>query len=197
MERKNRALFLDRDGTIIVETNYLSSVRDLRLIRGTARALNRDRRAGFKIVIISNQAGVAKGYFTEREVMTVNKELLKRLKRGGVTVDGVYYCPHHPEGVNPAYTRKCECRKPGIELLKRAARSLNLDLGKSYLIGDRSSDIEAGKNAGCHTVLVRTGYGNAELKKMQECREVLPDSTAGNIGEAVEIILTREKRPAE
>ena len=156
--KKNIAVFLDRDGTINEEVGYLDSLDKLKIIPTACEAIKLINLSGMKAVVISNQAGVAKGFFTEEFVHTVNNRLLALLKKKGAFIDQVYYCPHHPEEGNGAYLQKCNCRKPAPGMLLQAARELNIDLSRSYLVGDRFLDMEAAKNAGAKGILVKTGY---------------------------------------
>jgi D-glycero-D-manno-heptose 1,7-bisphosphate phosphatase len=153
------AVFLDRDGTVIDEVDYLSSPDEVRLIPGAADAIARLNALNMPIVIVTNQAGVARGYFPESRVAEVHARLDRLLAGRSAHVDGYYVCPHHPREGAPPYRRDCDCRKPRPGLLLRAAADLGLDLASSCLIGDKLSDLEAGASAGCHTILVRTGYG--------------------------------------
>jgi D-glycero-D-manno-heptose 1,7-bisphosphate phosphatase len=158
------AVFLDRDGVLIEEIGYLSEPSQVRLIPGAGAAVARLNRLGVPVVVVTNQAGVARGKFPEENVRAVHEHLDKLLAAGGARIDRWYYCPHHPTaGVGP-YRVLCACRKPAAGMLLTAARELNLDLAGSVLIGDKLSDLEAGAAAGCSTILVRTGYG-AEHQK--------------------------------
>jgi len=153
------AIFLDRDGTINVEKNYLYRFEDWEWIPGAQAAIARLNRAGFLVVVVSNQAGIARGFYTEQDVMSLHERVLVDLNGSGGNIDAFYYCPHHPEhGDN----RGCDCRKPSPGMLLEAARTLNIDLSKSWMIGDKAIDIQAGQLAGVSTILVRTGYGEGE-----------------------------------
>jgi D-glycero-D-manno-heptose 1,7-bisphosphate phosphatase len=153
------AVFLDRDGTVIEEVEYLATPDEVRLIPGAADAIARLNALEVPVVVVTNQAGVARGFFPESRVAEVHARLDRLLADRSAHVDRYYVCPHHPrEGVAP-YRRECDCRKPRPGLLLRAAADLRLDLASSCLVGDKLSDLEAGASAGCHTILVRTGYG--------------------------------------
>ncbi len=157
--RRIGAVFLDRDGTLIEEVDYLASPDEVRLIPGAADAVARLNALGVPVVVVTNQAGVARGYFPESGVAEVHARLDRLLAERSAHVDRYYVCPHHPtEGAAP-YRRECDCRKPRPGLLLRAAAELGLDLAASCMVGDKLSDLEAGAAAGCRTVLVRTGYG--------------------------------------
>ena len=152
------AVFLDRDGTLIEEVHYLAAAEQVRLLPGAADAVRRLNEAGVLVVVVTNQAGVARGYFPESRVAEVH-ERLSTLLAEHVRIDAYFHCPHHPtEGVG-VYRVECECRKPKPGLLLAAARELDIDLARSWMIGDKPSDAEAGAAAGCRTILVRTGHG--------------------------------------
>jgi D-glycero-D-manno-heptose 1,7-bisphosphate phosphatase len=154
------AVFLDRDGVVIEDGHYLGSPDRVRLVPGAAEAVAALNRSGWRVVIVSNQSGVARGMFTERDVDSVHSHLADLLHGYGARIDAFHFCPHHPEGEVPEYRLTCECRKPSPGMLVRAAAELRIDLGASWMIGDRVTDLEAGAAAGCRTVLVRTGYGS-------------------------------------
>jgi D-glycero-D-manno-heptose 1,7-bisphosphate phosphatase len=156
------AVFLDRDGTLNREVHYLGDPDQLELLPGAAEGLRRLRAAGFRLVVITNQAGVARGYFSEKDVQRVHARLQALLRARGAEVDAFYYCPHHPEGQG-AYRRACPGRKPGTALYERAARELGLDLARSFVVGDKDTDLQPGIALGCRTILLRTGYGQALL----------------------------------
>jgi D-glycero-D-manno-heptose 1,7-bisphosphate phosphatase len=165
---RSPAVFLDRDGTIVREVEYLARPEQLALLPGAAEGMRRLREAGYRgyrgyrLVIVTNQAGVARGYFDEDDVRRVHERLREMLREQGADVDAVYYCPHHPQGQG-AYRRECPCRKPGTGMFERAARELGLDLARSVVVGDKVTDLLPGVELGCRTVLVRTGYGQSLL----------------------------------
>lgn len=168
------ALFLDRDGTIIEDVHYLARPEQVVLIPGSAEAIRRANRTGAAVVVVTNQAGVAKGLYTDACVHAVHRHLSELLAEHGATIDAYYHCPHHPtEGAEP-YRMACACRKPGTGMLLRAAAVHDLDLGRSWMVGDRPSDAEAGVAAGCRALLVRTGYGAA----LPAADNVVPDLLA-------------------
>src|SRR5262245_33354588 len=176
------AVFLDRDGTLIEEVNYLAEPEQVRLIAGAADAVRSLNDAGGLVVVVTNQAGVARGLFPESRVHAVHERLTALLAEHGARLDGFYYCPHHPsEGVGE-YRRECDCRKPKPGLLRVAARELDIDLSRSWMIGDKVTDAQAGAAAGCRTILVRTGHGR-ELPAELPLASVVDDITA-----AVEIV---------
>jgi D-glycero-D-manno-heptose 1,7-bisphosphate phosphatase len=153
------AVFLDRDGTVIHERGYLHRLDLIEPFSYTADALTMLARAGYALVIVSNQAGVARGYFDEAFVQEAHRHLAGLLARDGIVMDGYYYCPHHPDGIVEPYRRACRCRKPGPGMVERAAAELKLDVSRSFVIGDKWLDVELAQNAGARGVLVRTGYG--------------------------------------
>ena len=165
-ERVNKAVFLDRNGVITQEPpNYAHRIDQLKLIPKSAEAIRILNKNGFKVVVVSNQSGLARGYYQEKDVEIYNGAMKKELEKRDAYIDAIYYCPHHSEAKIEAYRIDCDCRKPKPGMLKRAEKDLNLDLKQSFLVGDKISDIEAGYRAGCKTILVLTGYGNNELKK--------------------------------
>jgi D-glycero-D-manno-heptose 1,7-bisphosphate phosphatase len=187
-----RAIFLDRDGTICEEVGYVNHVDRFRLLEPGVEAVLRANRAGFQTVVVTNQAGVARGYFDEDLVHHVHERMRELLAERGARLDGIYYCPHHPEVGGDRYRRQCRCRKPAPGMLERARDEMGIDLASSYMIGDTGKDIEAGHRAGAVTVLVLTGYGKGELTYRSASWKVRPDHIADNATEAVDWILERE-----
>ena len=155
----HRAVFLDRDGTINVEKNYLHRVEDFAFIAGVPAAIQRLKEAGFLVIVVTNQSGVARGYYSREAVCRLHEHLQQELRRHGTGIDGFYVCPHHPtEGIGDNRI-DCDCRKGAPGLLLQAARDHGIDLDRSFMVGDKLADIEAGQAAGCRSLLVRTGYG--------------------------------------
>ncbi|GAG11552.1 unnamed protein product, partial [marine sediment metagenome] len=150
-EPTNRAVFLDRDGTIVEDVGYLRATDDIRILPGAAEALTRLKEAGFLLLIVTNQSAVARGWLTEDAMLEIEREIERLLEREGAVVDGFYYCPHLPEGTVSRYARVCGCRKPQPGLLERAARGWDVNLARSYAVGDSERDVEAGRRAGCRT----------------------------------------------
>ena len=154
----NAAVFLDRDGVLVEDANLITRAEDLAILDGVPRALKRLQRAGFLLVVVSNQSVVARGLATENDVHALNVRLQQLLEQaGGARLDAWYFCPHHPNATLRAYRVNCDCRKPKPGLLLRAARERNLDLAASFAVGDRITDVIAGALAGCRTILVQTG----------------------------------------
>ncbi len=151
-----RAVFLDRDKTLIDDPGYLDHPDGVRLLPGVAEGLRRLKAAGFRVVVVTNQSAIARGKVTVAGLETIHAELRRQLTSAGVELDAIYYCPYHPDGTVPPYNREHDERKPAPGMLFRAAREMNLDLAKSWMVGDRLRDIQAGHRAGCRTVLVRS-----------------------------------------
>ena len=153
------AAFIDRDGVINVEHGYVHKVADFELLPGVFDGLRRLQSAGFALVVVTNQAGIAKGYYAESDFDRLTAHMLEQLNAEGVHIDRVYHCPHHPRAARADLRRNCACRKPAPGMLLQAACDLGLDLARSVLVGDKSSDVEAGRTAGvARCVLVRSGH---------------------------------------
>jgi D-glycero-D-manno-heptose 1,7-bisphosphate phosphatase len=181
------AVFLDRDGTLIEEVHYLDRHDRLALFPWSIDAVRVLNRAGFAVVVVTNQAGVARGLFDEAFVEEVHRSLARRFAAGGARLDGFYYCPHHPDASVAAYRRACECRKPKPGLLHQAARDHDLALTRSFIVGDRWSDVALAEAVGAQGVLVRTGYGAVEAAARPEGLGVVP--TVDNLMAAAAWIL--------
>jgi D,D-heptose 1,7-bisphosphate phosphatase len=180
------AVFLDRDGTINEDPGYLGDPEKVKLFPGTGKALfSIKSKLKFKLIVISNQSGIARGLISGEEVDAVNTRINEILKTDNVSIDAFYYCPHHPEFSSREET---ECRKPSPEMVLQAARELNLELNGSYFIGDTLSDIQCGINAGLKTVLVKTGYGLESISILQK-QNIFPSFVAENILDACKFIL--------
>ena len=190
--KKNEAIFLDRDGTINEEVGYLDSPDKLVIFPSTFEAVRLINQSGLKAIVVTNQAGVARGLFGEDLVEKIHAALQEALRQKGALIDAFYYCPHHPTEGSPPYRQSCDCRKPAPGLFLQAARDLNLDLSESWMIGDRFNDIEAAHRAGAKGILVKTGYGAAALSGEGPDTETpagRPDLIADNVLEAVRLIL--------
>jgi len=153
----NKAVFLDRDGTLVHPRHYPSRPQDLCLYDGVCEELRDLRQAGLQLVVVTNQSGIARGYFTEQDLQRMHAYLAQQLASYDVQLQGMYYCPHHPDGIVPGLARRCDCRKPAPGMLLQAASDLQLDLRSSWFVGDILDDIEAGNRAGCRTILVDLG----------------------------------------
>jgi D-glycero-D-manno-heptose 1,7-bisphosphate phosphatase len=185
----NRAVFLDRDGTVNVEVGYLSNLNQLRLIPGAGEAIKRLNGKGLKVVLVTNQSGVARGFFSESFVREAHVLLRKMLLQEGANIDGIYYCPHHPKAGNSHYTKECDCRKPGTGMIDRAAKDLRIDVNKSFVVGDKWSDVELGQRAGASSILVKSGFAQDDIGNVRPDHLSDPDFIAHTITEAVEWIL--------
>ena len=188
MSRERVGVFLDRDGTLNEEVDFVRTPDDLHLIAGAGEAVRRLNDRGLVTCIISNQSGVARGYFTEKNLVAIHAKLEQDLGRSEARIDRIYYCPHHPtEGV-PPYNIVCDCRKPKTGMLERGAAEFGIDLGRSFVVGDSMVDMQAGNGAGATTVLVLTGYG---MTARAQCasNNIHVDHVARTIVEAIDFIL--------
>jgi D-glycero-D-manno-heptose 1,7-bisphosphate phosphatase len=183
------AIFIDRDGTLSHEVGYVNHVSRFRPFAYAVDAVRLVNRSPFAVVLVTNQAGVARGYFPESLIEEVHASLRETLAAGGATLDGIYYCPHHPSAGEPPYRRDCDCRKPRPGLLHRAAAELDLDLTRSYVVGDRHGDLQLAWKVGARAVLVKSGYGLGELTYHAPSWSRQPDLVAENLLEAVSLIL--------
>ena len=156
------AVFLDRDGTLAWEAGYVDRPERLVLFPYVVDALRLLRRAGFRLVVITNQAGLAHGMFDEAALDAIHDDLTRRLRTGGVELDGIYVCPHHTDASIERYRVACDCRKPRPGLVRQAERELGLDLARSFVVGDRWRDVGVAQSCGARGILVRTGYGETE-----------------------------------
>ena len=157
-------IFLDRDGTINEEVDFLTNPLDLRLIPGAADAIREANESGFKVFIITNQSGIARGLLTEERLGEIHAALVSKLAGHRAKIDAIYYCPHHPDFGQPPYRSECDCRKPKTGMIDQAVRAFGIDVRKSFVIGDRMIDVQTGNNAGAASILVLTGYGRSELE---------------------------------
>lgn len=185
MEGRKKAVFLDKDGTLIEDVPYNVDPALIRLSPDCLIGLSHLQAEGYLLVIISNQSGVARGYFEASALLKVEGQLNALLARAGITLNGFYYCPHHPDGVIDVLAIDCDCRKPAPGLLLKAAEELNIDLNASWMIGDILNDIEAGNRAGCKSILIDNGNETEWL--MNDIRR--PAITVKNINEAADYIL--------
>jgi D-glycero-D-manno-heptose 1,7-bisphosphate phosphatase len=172
---------MDRDGTLTEEVGYVNHPNRLRLLPRSAAAVRRLNAAGVAVVVVTNQAGIARGYFSPEVLAAVNAAMVSQLKDEGAHVDGVYVCPHHPTEGEPPYRLVCDCRKPRPGLLLRAAAELGLDLERSTLVGDKGSDLVAARAVGARAVLVLTGYGLGEWEYRRDALPAAPDHVAEDL----------------
>jgi len=174
-----RAIFIDRDGTINIDKDYLTDPDKLEFIEGSPEAIALANKLGLKVVVISNQSGVARGLMTIEQVENVNARLVEMLKEHGAMVDAIYYCPHHP-----ANGDVCTCRKPDIGMLIRAKEKFDIDLASSFVVGDKWSDVKCGENAGAFASLVLTGYGETDYRRCIDDR-IKIDYLAKNLYDSI------------
>lgn len=185
----DKAIFLDKDGTLIYDIPYNDDPHLIILEPDLIKGLKTLQENGFKLVIITNQAGVALGYFPENRLLTIKSKIEGLVEEEGIRFSGFYYCPHHPNAVVPRYKKACTCRKPQPGLILRAAQELKIDLSRSWMVGDILNDVEAGNRAGCRTVLIDNGHE----KDWEVSEKRVPDLLARNINEAAELILIADR----
>jgi histidinol-phosphate phosphatase family protein len=166
-----RAVFLDRDGTMNQDVPYCRRPEDFELFPNTARAIKRLNESGYKVIIITNQSGVARGYFTEETLARIHQKMRDQLAEGDAHIDGIYYCPHHPDD-------NCDCRKPKPKMVLQAVQEHDVDLKRSFMVGDKALDIQLGQNVGCRTVLIPSDPGETEPEPCS------PDYTAADLYQA-------------
>jgi D-glycero-D-manno-heptose 1,7-bisphosphate phosphatase len=187
------AIFLDRDGTLSHEVGYVNHASRFRLYAFSVDAVRLVNHSPYLAVLVTNQAGVARGYYPESLVNEVHAGLARSLAAGGAHLDALYYCPHHPSAGEPPYRCDCDCRKPRTGLLKRAEADLGIDLSRSWMVGDRPGDVELAHRAGARGVLVRTGYGRGELEHHPAPWKHPPAFVAEHVLEAVQRILSLDE----
>ena len=180
-----RAVFLDRDGTIIEDVGYLDECSKIKFLPRVSEAIELLNENGFKVIVVTNQAGVARGYFTEETVKEINRYIQESLVREGASIDRIYYCPHHVEGIVEEYRKECYYRKPNPGMIEKAVREIGIDLKNSFVIGDKISDIEAGYRTGCRTILL----ANKGSSKGGEETNLTPDYVVADLHEAVKLLV--------
>jgi len=176
-ERKP-TVFLDRDGVLTEEKGYIVSKERLRVFPYSSECIRQIHRKGYYAIVVTNQSGVARGLLTENKLREMNEYLIDE-----TGVDDVFYCPHHPDGKIELYRKCCRCRKPGIGMFETACQKYDIDLDRSYMVGDRASDIMAGENAGIKTVLLESGYGTARLEE-----DIKPDYVLYDLRDVIKIL---------
>ena len=188
-----RAVFLDRDGVIVEDSGYIDDCSRVRILPNAGEAVKLLNESGFEVIVVTNQSGVARGYFTEETVKEINNHIRESLADQGAFIDGMYYCPHHVDGTLMEYKKDCNCRKPNPGMIEQAVHDHNIDLSNSFLIGDKASDIEAGHRAGCKTILLDSH------RTTRKYEEVISKSNpvAGNLYEAVEQIINLSTSPVK
>jgi len=188
VRKRQAAVFLDRDGTIIREVNYLDRLEDVELLPETAAAIARLNRHRIPVILVSNQSGVARGKFSESFVLASHVRIQKMLESYGAHLDDFFFCPHHPEHGRPPYKKDCTCRKPEPGLLRQAAGRHQLDLAASFVVGDKLSDVELARRVNAAGILVKTGHGVKEAEKIRTTA-IIPDLICSDLAEAVNWII--------
>jgi len=183
------AIFIDRDGTLSEEVGYINHLSRFRMLPFAVDAVRLVNQSGWLAVVVTNQAGVARGYFPETLVTAVHDRVREHMTAGGARLDGIFYCPHHPTAGDAPYRQDCECRKPKPGLLRQAAGELGIDLARSWMIGDRYADVQVAWAVGARGALVRTGYGEGELAHKAAGWPRPPDLVAANLLQAVSHVL--------
>ena len=184
-----RAVFMDRDGTISEEVGYINHPSRFRLFPYTAPAVRLVNEAGWLAIVVTNQAGVARGYFSEEMVQTIHTRMKNELENEGARLDAIYYCAHHPSVGEPPYRLDCDCRKPRPGLIRHAAEDFDIDLDKSWMVGDRYSDIEMAQNAGVNSAFLLSGYGRGEWEHQRHNWKLQPQLVTEDLLEAVTAII--------
>ena len=188
---KRPAVFLDRDGTINEQMGYINHVSRFHLLAGVGAAIRRLNEHNIPVVVVTNQSGLARGYFPASLLDQVHQLMQAQLAAEGARIDGLYVCPHHPEAKEERYRVRCDCRKPGTGLLEQAAREMDLDLARSFMVGDRWSDLECGARVGATPILVLTGYGRGDHAYIGPAKQLQPALVAEDLAAAVDWILAR------
>ena len=189
---KRRAVFMDRDGTLSEEVGYVNHPSRFRLFPYAASAIKHLNDSGWLAIVITNQAGVARGYFSEDMIQTIHAAMRQELENSGARLDAVYYCAHHPTVGEPPYRLDCDCRKPKPGLISRAANEFDIDLEGSWMVGDRYGDVELARNAGVNSAFVLSGYGRGEWEHQRAGWIEKPDLVAKDLLEAVKAIVSRK-----
>ncbi|MDR1522900.1 MAG: HAD family hydrolase [Endomicrobium sp.] len=183
---KHPAVFLDRDGTLIYSKNYLSSPGQVKLYSYTAESINKLKRAGFKVIVVTNQSGIARGMFTLKDLDKIHKKFLSLLKIAGASIDGIYFCPH-------VDADNCQCRKPKVGMVMQGSKDFNIDLKKSYTVGDSIRDYLLGFNVGGKGILVLTGHGKNQKQKINQ-EKIKPFAVCKDLKQAVNLIVRDVKK---
>ena len=191
---KRPALFMDRDGTVSEEVGYVNHPSRFRLFPYTAEAVRLLNENGWLAIVVTNQAGVARGYFSEDVILKIHEQLRGGLESESAKLDAIYYCAHHPSVGEPPYRFDCDCRKPKTGLIDRAAADFEIDLERSWMVGDRYGDLELARNAGLHSAFVLSGYGRGEWEYQRSSWQLEPEVVEENLLEAVKEIIERDAR---
>lgn len=188
------AVFLDRDGTLNEEIGYVNHPSLFHVYPCAVEAVRELNRAGFVTIVVTNQSGVARGYFDEAMVHTLHAKLREEIEAGGAWLDAIYYCPHHPDGIADAYRRECDCRKPELGMVKRATSDWKLDLARSFVVGDRYGDVELARRAGMRGVFLLSGHGRGEYEREGHTWPHQPWRIEPDVLAAVRAILEESQR---
>jgi D-glycero-D-manno-heptose 1,7-bisphosphate phosphatase len=185
---KHSAVFIDRDGTLNVEKDYVYKIEDFEFIDGAKEAVRILNENFFKVVVISNQSGIARGYYTPNDVHLLHDYIQRELRKEKAHIDAFFYCPHHPDGTIDEFRKACDCRKPNPGMILQAEQKLNIDLQSSFVIGDNFSDIKIKEKIPVKAILVKTGHGNKALEELQN-ETIKPDRIEANLLDAVKYIM--------
>jgi len=191
---KKPAVFIDRDGTLSEEVGYLNHPSRFRLFPYSIGAIKLLNDSGWLAIVVTNQAGVARGYFSENIILEIHERLRRELENEAACLDAIYYCAHHPSVGEPPYRMECDCRKPKAGLIRRASEEFEIDLGASWMVGDRYSDIELARNAGLKSAFVLSGYGRGEWEYQRATWKHQPDLVCENLFQAVKSIVDLDKK---
>lgn len=183
------AIFLDRDGTITEEVGYINHIDRAQMFPWAPKAIRMLKAAGLPVIVVTNQSGVGRGYFTDELVAQVHRKIQDELAAENTEVDAFYYCPHHPNAVREVYRQNCRCRKPATGMADEAAEQFDIDLSASYVVGDTYRDMQLGFNLGARTILLMTGYGRGEYEYHRGGWTRMPDLIAENLLQAAELVL--------
>jgi len=190
---KKPAVFIDRDGTINEQLGYINHLSRFVILPGVSEAVRLLNKNNWWAIIVTNQGGLARGYYPMELVDEIHAFLKSSLKEQGAIIDGIFFCPHHPAGVVPEYSTDCDCRKPETGLVDKALEAFDIDMSNSYVVGDRHVDIELASRLNLKGVLVKTGYGQGELEYIIPEKRLKPDHVAEDLLDAVKWILNEEK----
>jgi D-glycero-D-manno-heptose 1,7-bisphosphate phosphatase len=193
---KRPALFMDRDGTVSEEVGYVNHPSRFRVFPYSAEAIRLLNDNGWLAIVVTNQAGVARGYFSEDVIIQIHDQLRRDLETASAKLDAIYYCAHHPSVGEPPYRLDCECRKPKAGLIDRASKDFPVDLERSWMVGDRYSDIELARNAGLHSAFVLSGYGRGEWEYQRGAWKLEPEVVADTLLDVARIIIERDRARA-
>ena len=189
---KKPAVFIDRDGTVNEQKGYINHPTRFILIPRVSEAIKLLNERGFLAIIVSNQSGVARGYFPIALVHEVHLFMKKFLQNDGAIIDGIFFCPHYPQGVVPEFTRECNCRKPNTGLIDQACESFDIDMSRSYVVGDHSTDMELAHRSNIKGIMVKTGYGLGEIEYVLPKKKFKPAYIASDLLDAVNWIIERD-----